>query len=167
MTGALTIARRETSALFNTPVGWIALTAFTFIGGFFVALPMLLLARDILVMILGESFNDATQVMVFFILSESFRGHASAAAGLLVGQGCQWPYLLLKVSVLLFTAVGVVTLGKTMGAVGVALVQCIMSLYMMLFITTALAIQAKSVKCVFVGNDMAALARLASWRNHR
>ncbi len=35
MIGALTIARRETSALFNTPVGWIALTAFTFIGGFF------------------------------------------------------------------------------------------------------------------------------------
>jgi ABC-2 type transport system permease protein len=35
MIGALTIARRETSALFSTPVGWIALTAFTFIGGFF------------------------------------------------------------------------------------------------------------------------------------
>lgn len=35
MIGALSIARRETSALFNTPVGWIALTAFTFIGGFF------------------------------------------------------------------------------------------------------------------------------------
>ncbi len=35
MTGALNIARRETSAIFNTPVGWIALTAFTFISGFF------------------------------------------------------------------------------------------------------------------------------------
>ncbi len=35
MIGALSIARRETSALFNTPVGWVALTAFTFIGGFF------------------------------------------------------------------------------------------------------------------------------------
>jgi O-antigen/teichoic acid export membrane protein len=139
---------------------------FTFIGGFLLGIPLLLFAQQFTLLTLGEEFKDAVMVMVLFLLSALFRGHASAAAGLLVGQGCQRPYVLLKVGVLVVTVIGVIVLGPQMGAIGVALVQCIMSFVMMVVIGKDLAVQAKSMKSVFVGDDTAVLARFLSLKNH-
>jgi O-antigen/teichoic acid export membrane protein len=108
---------------------------------------------------LGAAFNDAVFVMALFLLSETFRAHANAAAGILVGQGCQRPYVLIKVSVLVLTVVGVVLTGPALGAIGVALVQCVMSLAMMVALALKLAAQAGSLRAVFTGNDLQIVAR--------
>lgn len=133
----------------------------TFCGGVLLAIPLLLFARPFVLITLGPEFRDAVSVMVLYILSATLRGHATATSGLLMGQGCRWPLVILKVAVLALTIVGVLTLVPTMGAVGVALVQTVTSLVLAVFTSGILMIQARSVKAALVGNDLAVLRRLA------
>ena len=123
-------------------------------------LPLLACVRAFVLLTLGSEFSDAVDVMAFYLLSAIVRAHASVTAGLLVGQGCQWPFVVLKVVVLLLTVVGVVMAVPSLGPAGVAFVQYVMSLVMALAIIAILALQTRSLRPVFFRDDVALLRRL-------
>jgi O-antigen/teichoic acid export membrane protein len=137
----------------------------TFCGGLLGAVPLVLFARHFVHLTLGPEFRDAVSVMVLFIFSATLRGHTTATSGLLIGQGCPWSFVLLKIVILGLTILGVLALAPTMGPVGIALVQAIMSLVHTVFVAGILMVQARSAKAAFVGNDLEVLARLRVLKN--
>ncbi|HUT88507.1 MAG TPA: oligosaccharide flippase family protein [Thermoguttaceae bacterium] len=138
----------------------LQLSRFTFLFGVLASLPLLLFARRFTLLTLGKGFEDAVLVMVLVLLTQALRAHAAPACGFLVGKGCPTVYLVLRIAVLAWTVAGVLLLGPTWGAVGVALVQCVISLVTAVLVSGVLAGEAKSVRSVFVGDDLLLLGRL-------
>jgi hypothetical protein len=103
--------------------------------------------------------------MVLLLLLQAFRAHAAPGYAFLVGKGCPVPYVALRIAVLVGTVVGVLILGPSMGAVGVALVQCVMSLVTAVVVSGLLAREAHSAKSVFVGDALVLLGRFFTWRS--
>ncbi len=102
---------------------------------------------------LGAEFVDVSPVMALFLVGVVFRGHASAAVGFILGQGCPMSYVILKLCVLLASIVGTVALYPVFGALGVAFVYAANSLVLMVGIAGSVARRAESVKALFIGNE--------------
>jgi O-antigen/teichoic acid export membrane protein len=137
----------------------------TFLFGMLAGLPLLLFVRRFTLLTLGDGYEDAVFVMVLILLAQAFRAHALPTCGFLMGRGCPMAFVVLRVAVLAWTVAGVVAFAPTLGAVGVALVQCVMSLVTVVVASGILAGEARSLKSVFVGNDWLLLKRLSALRN--
>lgn len=138
----------------------LQLARFTLVTATLLILPLIVLVRPFIRLALGEAFDDTATVMALFLLSETFRAHGNTTAGIFLGQGCRPFYVAVKVAVCVGTVVGVLLTGPTMGATGVALVQCTMSAVMAALFAIGLSIQAGSAKAVFVANDRLVLSRV-------
>lgn len=138
----------------------LQLSRWTFLFAVLVSLPLLAFARRFTLLTLGGGFEDAALVMVLVLLTQAFRAHAAPAAGFLVGKGCPTAYVALRIAALAGTVAGVLLLGPTAGAVGVALTQCVVSLVTAVWVSGVVAGEAKSLRSVFVGDDLLQLGRL-------
>jgi len=138
----------------------LQLSRWTFLFAVLVSLPLLVFARRFTLLTLGKGFEDAVLVMVLVLLAQASRAHAAPASGFLVGKGCPTVYVVVRIAALAGTVAGVLFLGPTWGAVGVALVQCVISLVTAVLVSGVLAAEAKSVRSVFVGDDLLLLGRL-------
>jgi len=143
----------------------LQLSRWTFLFAVLVSLPLLVFARRFTLLTLGKGFEDAALVMVLVLLTQAFRAHAAPAAGFLVGKGCPTVYVVLRIAVLAGTVAGVLLLGPTAGAVGVALTQCVISLVTAVLVSGVLAGEARSLRSVFVGDDLLLLGRLLVLRS--
>ena len=102
---------------------------------------------------LGTEFVDVSPVMALFLVGVVCRGHASAAVGFLLGQGCPKSYVILKFCVLLASIAGTIVLYPAFGALGVAFVYAANSLILMVGIAVSVVRRAESVKALFIGNE--------------
>jgi len=91
---------------------------------------------------LGHEFRDAAPIMACFLIGAVFRGHASAAVGIIIGQGCSTSYLVLKTVVMVLAVTGTVFLNKPWGAFAVAFMYMSTSLLLMAGIGWTVARQA-------------------------
>ncbi len=139
----------------------LQLSRLTFLLGAAATVPLLVFARPFTVLALGPGYDDAVTVMVLILLAQAFRAHAVPASGFLLGKGCPASYVVLRIAATAATIAGVLALSPTMGAVGVALVYCATSLAAAIGVTAILVGEAKSVKSVFVGDDLVLLGRFS------
>jgi len=143
----------------------LQLSRWTFLFAAVASLPLLAFARPFTLLTLGERFEDAVRVMVLVLITHVFRAHAAPAAGFLVGRGCPTVYVALRIAALAGTVAGVLLLGPTSGAVGVALTQGAVALGTAVLVSGVLARQAGSLRSVFVGGDRLPLERLLVLRS--
>ena len=132
----------------------------TFAGGLLFAIPLLLFPSWFTVLTLGENFRDGVNVMILYILSSILRAHALITTGVLMGQGCQTPYVVVKISILIMTILGVLWMAPSYGAWGVAMVQMLISIWMLVVFSGILAYQSKSIQSIFSGDDLSIIRRL-------
>ena len=114
----------------------------TFLIALVICTPLLLFVGQFTEFSLGHEFRDAAPIMACFLIGAVFRGHASAAVGIIIGQGCPTSYLILKTVVMVLAITGTVLLNKPWGAYAVAFMYMSTSLLLMLGIGWTVARQA-------------------------
>jgi hypothetical protein len=124
------------------------------------SIPLLVGVRPFTRLTLGAAFDDAIGVMSVCLLAEILRAYLSAAAGVLVGQGCRWPYVLSTACRTAITVVATLVMCPFTGALGAAWAQCLGLVAAMAGTGAILAVQARSVRSVFLGGDLHLLTRL-------
>ena len=118
----------------------------TFLIALAICAPLLLMVGPFTQLSLGEEFRDAAPIMVCFLIGAVCRGHASAAVGIILGQGCPLSYLVLKIVVMVVTIAGTLLLSGPWhwGAFGVAVMYLTNSVLLMAGIGWMVARQAWS-----------------------
>lgn len=114
----------------------------TFLIALITCTPLLLFVRRFTELSLGQEFRDAAPIMACFLVGAVFRGHASAAVGIIIGQGCPLSYLILRTILTVLTITGTVLLNKHWGAFAVAFMHMSTSLILMVGIGWTVARQA-------------------------
>lgn len=103
----------------------------TFLIALVACTPLLLFVGPFTEFSLGREFRDAAPIMACFLIGAVFRGHASAAVGIILGQGCPASYVVLKTVVMALTLAGTVLLTPYWGAFAVAVMYMSTSLLLM------------------------------------
>jgi O-antigen/teichoic acid export membrane protein len=116
-------------------------------------------------LMLGPEFADATPLMFVFMLSAVFRGHASAAVGILLGQGCPLSYMVLKFAVLLTSVALTVVLYPAHGPMAVAEAYFVTSIMLTVGISVSVVRQAGSIWALVASSKWQYVGRLIGIRS--